>query len=54
MGLAEPLLKQERVPEAHQYLGAAFDRMPTGIVSRVHEPALRILDRLKSGAKDVA
>jgi predicted ATPase/DNA-binding winged helix-turn-helix (wHTH) protein len=51
--LAELLLRQRRVPEAYQYLGAAFDRMPAGIVSPVHERALHILDRLRSGTKAV-
>jgi predicted ATPase len=44
--LAELLLKQGRVPKAYKYLSAAFDRMPAGIVSPVHERALQILNRL--------
>jgi tetratricopeptide (TPR) repeat protein len=46
--LAELLLKQRRVPEAHGYLSAAFDRMPNGIVSPIHERALQVLNRLQS------
>jgi predicted ATPase/DNA-binding winged helix-turn-helix (wHTH) protein len=49
--LAELLLKQGRVPEAHKCLSAAFDRMPTGIVSPTHERALQILNQLQSGIK---
>lgn len=47
--LAELLLKQRRVPEAHGYLTAAVERMPNGIVSPVHERALQVLNRLQSG-----
>jgi tetratricopeptide (TPR) repeat protein len=47
--LAELLLKHDRLPEAHKHLSAAFDRMPTGIVSPVHKRALQILDQLRSG-----
>jgi predicted ATPase/DNA-binding winged helix-turn-helix (wHTH) protein len=47
--LAELLLKQRRVPEAHKYLSAAFDRMPNGTVSPIHERALQVLNRLQSG-----
>ena len=49
--LAELLLKQGRASEAYKYLSAAFDRMPTGIVSPVHERALRILDQFQSDIK---
>jgi hypothetical protein len=51
MDLAELLLKRGRVPQAYKYLSAAFDRMPAGIVSPVHERALQILDQLQSGTK---
>ena len=51
--LAELLLKQDRLPEAYKYLGAAFDRMPGGTVSPVHERALQILNRLRSGIKPI-
>jgi tetratricopeptide (TPR) repeat protein len=51
MDLAELLLKRGRVPEAYKYLSAAFDRMPAGIVSSVHERALQLLNRLRSGIK---
>jgi hypothetical protein len=44
MDLAELLLKQGRVPEAYEYVSAAFERMPAGIVSPVHERALQILN----------
>jgi thioredoxin-like negative regulator of GroEL len=47
MDLAELLLKQGRVPEAYEYLGAAFDRMPAGMASPVHKRALQILDQLQ-------
>jgi predicted ATPase/DNA-binding winged helix-turn-helix (wHTH) protein len=53
MDLAELLLKQGRVPKAYKYLSPAFDRMPAGIVSPVHERALRILRQLQSGTKAV-
>jgi tetratricopeptide (TPR) repeat protein len=49
--LAKLLLKQRRVPEAHGYLSAAFDRMPNGIVSPIHERALQVLNRLQSDVK---
>jgi tetratricopeptide (TPR) repeat protein len=49
--LADLLLKQRRVPEAYKYLGAAFDRMPAGIVSPVHQRALQIFNRRRSGIK---
>jgi len=45
--LAELLLKQDRVPEAHQHLIAALDRTAAGIVSPVHARALQILNRPK-------
>jgi predicted ATPase/DNA-binding winged helix-turn-helix (wHTH) protein len=51
--LAELLLKQDRRPEAHKHLSAAFDRMPAGILSPVHERAQQILDRLQSGTEAV-
>jgi hypothetical protein len=51
--LAELLLKQGRLPEAYKYLGVAFDQMPAGIVSLVHERALQILNRTRSGIKAV-
>jgi predicted ATPase/DNA-binding winged helix-turn-helix (wHTH) protein len=49
--LAELLLKQRRVPEAYKYLSAAFERMPAGIVSPVHERALQIFNRRRSGIR---
>ena len=51
--LAALLLKQGRAPEAYEYLRAAFDRMPAGIVSPVHERALQILNQLQSCTKAV-
>jgi predicted ATPase/DNA-binding winged helix-turn-helix (wHTH) protein len=54
MDLAELLLKQGRVPEARKYLSTAFDRMPNGIVSPIHERALRILNRSQSGIKTIS
>ena len=51
--LAELLLKQDRLPEAHKYLSAALDRTPAGIVSPTHKRALQILSQLQSGAKAV-
>jgi tetratricopeptide (TPR) repeat protein len=49
--LAELLLKQGRVPEAYKHLKVAFDRMPAGIVSPVHERALQIFNRRRSGIR---
>ena len=49
--LAELLLKQGCAPEAYQYLSAAFDRMPAGMASPVHERALQIFSRFQSGIK---
>jgi tetratricopeptide (TPR) repeat protein len=51
--LAELLLKQDRVPEAHKHLSAAFDRMPAGMVSPAHARAVQILDQFQSGTKPV-
>jgi tetratricopeptide (TPR) repeat protein len=51
--LAELLLNQRRVPEASEYLGAAFDRMPAGMVSPAHERALQIINRLEPGIEAV-
>lgn len=51
--LAVLLLKQDRVPEAHKHLSAAFDRMPAGMASPAHERALQILDQLQSGPEAV-
>jgi hypothetical protein len=47
------LLKQRRVPEAHEHLSAALDRMPGGTVSPDRTRALRILSELQSGFKVV-
>jgi predicted ATPase/DNA-binding winged helix-turn-helix (wHTH) protein len=51
--LAELLLKQQRVPEAHKHLSAALDRMPAGIAFPDHARALQILNRLQSGTEAV-
>jgi predicted ATPase len=52
-GLAELLLKQDRLPEADKHLSAALDRMPAGIVSPDHARALQILNQLQSGTEAV-
>jgi predicted ATPase/DNA-binding winged helix-turn-helix (wHTH) protein len=52
--LAELLLKEDRSPEAHKHLSAAFDRMPAGIVSPTHNRASQILNQLQSGTKVLA
>jgi hypothetical protein len=44
--LAELLLKQGRMPEASEHLGAALDRMPAGTVFPDQARALQILSRL--------
>jgi hypothetical protein len=46
--IAELLSKQDRASEARNHLNAAFDRMPVGMVSPIHERARKILDRLQS------
>jgi predicted ATPase/DNA-binding winged helix-turn-helix (wHTH) protein len=51
--LAELLLKQGRVPEAHKHLSAALDRMPGGIVSPAHKRAQQILDQVRFRTKVV-
>jgi predicted ATPase/DNA-binding winged helix-turn-helix (wHTH) protein len=51
--LAELLLKQDRLPEAHKHLSAALDRMPGGIVSPTHKRAQQILDQFQSGSEVV-
>jgi predicted ATPase/DNA-binding winged helix-turn-helix (wHTH) protein len=51
--LAELLLKQERMPEAHKYLSAALDRMPGRAVSAAQKRALQTLNRLQSGTEAV-
>jgi hypothetical protein len=51
--LAELLLKQDRVAEAHKHLSAALDRTPAGIVCAAHKRALQILNRLQSGTEAV-
>jgi predicted ATPase/DNA-binding winged helix-turn-helix (wHTH) protein len=51
--LAELLLKQDRSSDAYKHLSAAFDRMPAGTRSPVHERALQILDQLRFGSSAV-
>jgi tetratricopeptide (TPR) repeat protein len=51
--LAELLLKQNRLPEAHKHLSVALDRTPAGIASPTHKRALQILSRVQSGTKAV-
>lgn len=46
--LADLLQRQGRMPEAYEYLSAAFDRMPARIASPTHERAQKILGRLRS------
>jgi predicted ATPase/DNA-binding winged helix-turn-helix (wHTH) protein len=53
MDLAELLLKQGRMQEAHEYLTSALDRMPAGILSPPHRRALQTIKRLQSGIKAV-
>ena len=52
-GLAELLLKQDRLPEAHEHLSAALDQIPAGIVSPTHKRALQVLNQLQSGRRAV-
>jgi hypothetical protein len=42
------------VPEAYKHLCTAFDRVPAGIASPVHEQALQNLNRSRSGVKAVS
>jgi predicted ATPase/DNA-binding winged helix-turn-helix (wHTH) protein len=51
--LAELLLRQGRMPEACEHLGAALDRMPAGTVSPNHARALQVLSRLQSSTNAV-
>ncbi len=51
--LAELLLRQGRMPEAHRHLSVALDRMPAGIVSPDHTRAVQILSQLQSGTRAV-
>jgi predicted ATPase/DNA-binding winged helix-turn-helix (wHTH) protein len=50
-GLAELLLKQDRLPEGYKHLSAALERTPAGIVSPTHKRALQILNQLQSGTQ---
>jgi predicted ATPase/DNA-binding winged helix-turn-helix (wHTH) protein len=52
--LAELLLKQDRVPEAHEHLGSALERMPAGTVFPDHARAIQILNELQSGIEAVS
>ncbi len=49
--LAELLQQQGRAAEAGKYLSEAFDRMPAGMTYPVHERAMQVLDRLRSGTE---
>jgi predicted ATPase/DNA-binding winged helix-turn-helix (wHTH) protein len=51
--LAELLLKQDRVAEAHKCISAALDRTPAGTVFPTHKRALQFLDQLQSGTRAV-
>jgi predicted ATPase/DNA-binding winged helix-turn-helix (wHTH) protein len=53
MDVAELLLKQGWMREAHGYLTSALDRMPAGILSPPHRRALQTIKRLQSGIKAV-
>jgi tetratricopeptide (TPR) repeat protein len=52
-GLAELLLKQDRLPEGYRHLSAALDRTPAGTVSPTHKRARQILNHLQSGSRAV-
>ncbi|WP_050032541.1 winged helix-turn-helix domain-containing protein [Bradyrhizobium sp. LTSP857] len=51
--LAGLLLKQDRVPEAYEYLSASLDRMPAGISFPARGRALHMLGQLQSGTDGV-
>ncbi|UPJ84771.1 winged helix-turn-helix domain-containing protein (plasmid) [Bradyrhizobium sp. 183] len=51
--LAGLLLKQDRLPEAYEYLSASLDRMPAGISFPARNRAVQMLDQLQSGTEDV-
>ncbi|UPK38874.1 helix-turn-helix transcriptional regulator [Bradyrhizobium sp. 186] len=47
--LAALLLKQDRLPEAYEYLSASLDRMPAGISFPARRRAVQMLGQLQSG-----
>jgi tetratricopeptide (TPR) repeat protein len=51
--LAGLLLKQDRLPEAYEYLSASLDRMPAGISFPARDRAVQMLGQLQSGTEDV-
>ncbi|MDI3559058.1 winged helix-turn-helix domain-containing protein [Bradyrhizobium sp. Arg816] len=51
--LAGLLLKQDRLPEAYEYLSASLDRVPAGISFPARNRAVQMLGQLRSGAEDV-
>ncbi|MET4385996.1 putative ATPase/DNA-binding winged helix-turn-helix (wHTH) protein [Bradyrhizobium sp. F1.4.3] len=51
--LAGLLLKQDRLPEAYEYLSASLDRMPAGISFPARNRAVQMLGELQSGTEDV-
>ncbi|TYL85530.1 ATP-binding protein [Bradyrhizobium cytisi] len=51
--LAQLLLKQDRLPEAYEYLSASLDRMPAGISFPARNRAVQMLGQLQSGTDDV-
>ncbi|OSJ25695.1 hypothetical protein BSZ19_37750 [Bradyrhizobium japonicum] len=51
--LAGLLLKQDRLPEAHEYLSASLDRVPAGISFPARNRAVQMLGQLRSAAEDV-
>jgi hypothetical protein len=51
--LAALLRKQDRLPEAYEYLSASLDRMPAGISFPARNRALQMLGQLQSGTEDI-
>jgi predicted ATPase len=51
--LAALLLKQDRSPEAYEYLRASLDRMPAGISFPARKRAVQVLGQLQAGTDGV-
>ncbi|MET4068196.1 putative ATPase/DNA-binding winged helix-turn-helix (wHTH) protein [Bradyrhizobium sp. S3.2.6] len=51
--LAALLLKQDRLPEAYQYLSTSLDRLPARISFPARNRAVQMLGQLQSGTEDV-
>jgi hypothetical protein len=51
--LAGLLLKQDRVPEAYEYLSASLDRVPDEASFPARNRAVQMLGQLQSGSKGV-